>query len=544
MWLNVRRARLAVFIVYVACPLFCLPALFTFTIKPREAATHLISSPGLPSIGPGFDSSSVELIDWLTRLPPPPSPPPPSSTWSETSKMNGRPLSTDQDQETSWWTDLGPDPPLIHIYPLSTPPLSIPFPAFSLPVTVSLNLSDLSSVDIDRLRSFLVPIPSLTYRVTFSDVAIAHNQLLNRLNFWLYSVLTKLVPCVALTFLSVALIRLLCHANFRRNRLLRLRTHRPVVVRACSLASHTSSLRPTSTVAPVSSASLPSHLAPPVPTSVCSSTSIGLANVHPNHQHHQHDAATCPHHSSQRLSIRSSSDSILPSLGPSKHVLTFNLSPAVSLNNTRTTSLRPTVSVTSRPCPLQSNPTVSFEQATNRTIKLRTNQRASMDGNLFAVATSHTSGQSTSGTSNTTANVNCDRSTRMLICILVLFLLTEFPSGLLALLSAILGKQTNVHLVRFAMLLSFECSSFRFTVVSHYTRPTQFGLSHFRFMLACSCSSSFAFYLTACLSFDAEHHCIRAPSNPFSVYSGFGPEPSVVQQANCSSTTCTTIWAK
>jgi hypothetical protein len=36
---------------------------------------------------------------------------------------------------------------------------------------------------------------------------------------------------------------------------------------------------------------------------------------------------------------------------------------------------------------------------------------------------------------------NCDRTTRMLLAILLLFLVTEFPSGLIALLSGILGDE-------------------------------------------------------------------------------------------------------
>lgn len=40
---------------------------------------------------------------------------------------------------------------------------------------------------------------------------------------------------------------------------------------------------------------------------------------------------------------------------------------------------------------------------------------------------------------------NCDRTTRMLLVILLLFLATEFPSGLLALFSAILGDEFSLN---------------------------------------------------------------------------------------------------
>ncbi|XP_035215290.1 sex peptide receptor-like [Stegodyphus dumicola] len=57
------------------------------------------------------------------------------------------------------------------------------------------------------------------YRVDFSKIAQRHDKLLEKINFWLFSVITKLVPCVALTALSLGLIRVLYEANLRRQRL-------------------------------------------------------------------------------------------------------------------------------------------------------------------------------------------------------------------------------------------------------------------------------------------------------------------------------------
>ncbi|KFM80370.1 FMRFamide receptor, partial [Stegodyphus mimosarum] len=57
------------------------------------------------------------------------------------------------------------------------------------------------------------------YRVDFSEIARRHNGLLAKINFWMFSVITKLVPCVALTGLSLGLIRVLYEANDRRQRL-------------------------------------------------------------------------------------------------------------------------------------------------------------------------------------------------------------------------------------------------------------------------------------------------------------------------------------
>ncbi|XP_076338221.1 G-protein coupled receptor dmsr-1-like [Tachypleus tridentatus] len=57
------------------------------------------------------------------------------------------------------------------------------------------------------------------YTVTFSDSSVRYNRLLERINFWIFSVLMKLVPCIALTSLSIALVRVLYVTNVRKHRL-------------------------------------------------------------------------------------------------------------------------------------------------------------------------------------------------------------------------------------------------------------------------------------------------------------------------------------
>ncbi|XP_023220826.1 sex peptide receptor-like [Centruroides sculpturatus] len=59
----------------------------------------------------------------------------------------------------------------------------------------------------------------LIYNVDFSEIAKEKNGLLQKVNFWIFSVLTKLVPCVALTGLSFGLIRVLYQADLRKQRL-------------------------------------------------------------------------------------------------------------------------------------------------------------------------------------------------------------------------------------------------------------------------------------------------------------------------------------
>ncbi|GIY95884.1 sex peptide receptor [Caerostris extrusa] len=57
------------------------------------------------------------------------------------------------------------------------------------------------------------------YKVNFSELAMRHGGLLASINFWMFSVISKLVPCVALTGLSFSLLKVLYEANLRRQRL-------------------------------------------------------------------------------------------------------------------------------------------------------------------------------------------------------------------------------------------------------------------------------------------------------------------------------------
>ncbi|XP_015918740.1 G-protein coupled receptor dmsr-1-like [Parasteatoda tepidariorum] len=57
------------------------------------------------------------------------------------------------------------------------------------------------------------------YKVGFSEFAQRHGGLLAKINFWMFSVLTKLVPCIALTVLSIGLLKVLYEATKRRERL-------------------------------------------------------------------------------------------------------------------------------------------------------------------------------------------------------------------------------------------------------------------------------------------------------------------------------------
>nr|XP_053652621.1 G-protein coupled receptor dmsr-1-like [Cherax quadricarinatus] len=66
------------------------------------------------------------------------------------------------------------------------------------------------------------------FRVDFSTLALAHDELLKKINFLVYSVLVKLVPCLLLTVLMPAIIRGMWVAKSRRQRLVCRRPSAPV----------------------------------------------------------------------------------------------------------------------------------------------------------------------------------------------------------------------------------------------------------------------------------------------------------------------------
>ncbi|KAF0313930.1 Sex peptide receptor [Amphibalanus amphitrite] len=70
------------------------------------------------------------------------------------------------------------------------------------------------------LRGHPTPSGQVLYRIDISSLGRAHGGLLSRVNFWLFAVAIKLVPCLALTYFSVRLIGVLLETKRRKQRLL------------------------------------------------------------------------------------------------------------------------------------------------------------------------------------------------------------------------------------------------------------------------------------------------------------------------------------
>ena len=57
------------------------------------------------------------------------------------------------------------------------------------------------------------------YVVHFSELSQENNSLLLKINFWMYFIFLKLIPCVLMSIMSIALVRVLMEAEKRRQRL-------------------------------------------------------------------------------------------------------------------------------------------------------------------------------------------------------------------------------------------------------------------------------------------------------------------------------------
>lgn len=80
-----------------------------------------------------------------------------------------------------------------------------------IPNYVSFTIHDVLATKIGSGDSMI------SYRVDFAQ--LKYGDLIRKFNFWFYSVVMKLIPCLALTVLSTALVRALCEAEDRRRRL-------------------------------------------------------------------------------------------------------------------------------------------------------------------------------------------------------------------------------------------------------------------------------------------------------------------------------------
>ncbi|KAJ6220186.1 hypothetical protein RDWZM_005998 [Blomia tropicalis] len=304
-------------------------------------------------------------------------------------------------------------------------------------------------------------LPNATlYKVDIIQIDGQKEQLVEKINFWAFSVLLKLIPCFMLTVLSLALIRILIDARKRKERLLGGNlSHRNV-----SSVNH---------------------------------------QHHHHHHHHNHQANVTKSHggSNNYLSgqIRRESGATTPSgviLSPTRPSNMRITQPNVAGNQLYLEIADPSPTE----CDQSSKSSKASSHQDNHQTKLQTilewctntyhivisvftqcfaccccwcwccervpivNKCLRTNGEVTAKLKSTTTTTTTTLTTNTgtalkvgggpnvsihhhrhhhshhISHNSSERTTRMLIAVLIMFLVCEFPSGILALLSAILGK--------------------------------------------------------------------------------------------------------
>ena len=275
------------------------------------------------------------------------------------------------------------------------------------------------------------------------------NGLIKKLNFWIYSVLNKIIPCCALTYLSLALIRMLYQSNERRHRLRSYGQAQTFYSQAASSSFYNAPQVP--------SGQLPVDLINSINAQKSRKSLPNSPNAsNPNLLEQRQPK---PSNSSSRLSpaCQTFAGQTPTKMRLNESVSSTNLNGGVSLS-----ALSPSKSQTlklgwqaGRPeiepkaDGLQSNESLLSNRPASRTDQ----QQSDRNSNQSLNQSRNNSGASymcpsallnTSSSFNRSCrvnnNMNCDRTTRMLLAILILFLITELPSGIINLLSGILGE--------------------------------------------------------------------------------------------------------
>ncbi|RZF42710.1 hypothetical protein LSTR_LSTR001505 [Laodelphax striatellus] len=90
---------------------------------------------------------------------------------------------------------------------------------FSFDITPKVGLVD-DAGEFSKSNDSSTPVHNATlYYVSLSELSQANNNLLYDVNFWIYSVVIKIIPCIALTILSLRLVCALMDAKKRRQKL-------------------------------------------------------------------------------------------------------------------------------------------------------------------------------------------------------------------------------------------------------------------------------------------------------------------------------------
>lgn len=354
------------------------------------------------------------------------------------------------------------------------------------------------------------PTPDWWQQVNWSDIALDNDELLKKINFWVFSVGTKLVPCILLTYMSIALIRVLIEAEKRKQRL-----KSNLGVHVASPIHSTHDVRGAAAGGPCSVGPSPKstqnnsgnihNLNSSDNTATTTTTATTIATLHDvthvTTNVRSNDDTKCNNNNENSTIMRpndllkptvstnvSQSSSSPPKDGPSSsgirsnsvqlvvsssnlgvktevhHSSSNNLlsvpSSSTTGGNTNTiskddqsSSLQPVLkSASSDQLSTGSSSVIHTSTIRPESAQSVSSTAAFMTSQIVQQSSSNTSGQGTSRGRTSQPRVSIhpsaaqqsqsqsDRTTRMLLAILILFLITEFPSGILALASGIFGE--------------------------------------------------------------------------------------------------------
>lgn len=306
------------------------------------------------------------------------------------------------------------------------------------------------------------------------------NSFLKHLNIWVFGVGSKLVPCVLLTYLSFSLINVLIEADKRKRRLQAGNQRKPQII-----PNSTNKQQPSQSSNGTLEVTHITHIDKPL-TSTLSEIAVdmnhldnSLTNLSPNQNLTNQTKCLFDKSKTATTDLNIESNSEQPTLSTNQSNFDCN-------NNNRQNANQISLADNEQPLSIHSSKehvnyltnncsnhnkkrlsTCSITKQFNLVIKSKSNnlKKNKNDKSTPAlIAGTPTAGQSSNVYLATTqSSQQNDRTTKMLLAVLLIFLLTEFPSGLLILLSSIMGKFAELSVI-FTDRLSYD-SNLNFNVI-------------------------------------------------------------------------------
>lgn len=229
------------------------------------------------------------------------------------------------------------------------------------------------------------------------------------LHFWVFSVFTKLAPCILLTYLSLTLIKALIEADKRKKRL----KSRPVPSQAATVII----------AQPVRQTTAQLYQSPPQPIQ-SPSTQPPTVTLQAAQPEMSFSSSQPKSDQSNQIELADQAESADQKLAPMKEEsVPSSVTVIVGSNGTnppKAQTYKSTLGVHS-----------SFRGGSSSSDQL--SDRPSHD------SSQHFKAERAQKEPHDSKSSQNDRTNRMLIAVLLLFLITEFPSGILVLLSGIIG---------------------------------------------------------------------------------------------------------